>query len=107
MASLEHLHFEHLAAANRFAADARGYRGLIGATVVALRVSASFADGPLPPYEKALLGGASSVRGIRVGADAGDNLASMSAEIRVPFTSPLETGAIWRPGLHRRRNRVG
>ena len=44
---------------------------------------------PLPPYERLLLGGASSVRGFRTGAFDGDRTFVTSAEVRVPITSVL------------------
>ena len=38
------------------------------------------------------MGGATSVRGHRVGAQAGDRLAAVSAELRVPLNSPMSFG---------------
>jgi hemolysin activation/secretion protein len=60
--------------------------------VLALRAQASHADATLPPAEQALLGGGPSVRGYRAGNRAGDSLAAVSAELRVPLTSPLNFG---------------
>lgn len=74
---------------NRHVADLRGYVGLIGQSVLSVRMLSSRVDRPLPPYEQALLGGASTVRGFRPGAFAGDNLFASSAELRVPLSSPL------------------
>jgi outer membrane protein assembly factor BamA len=89
--------FDHLAFAgdhgvNRRVADARGYLGLVGSTVLALRVTTSQVDAPLPLYEQRLLGGTSWLRGYRFGYRVGDNLAAMSAEIRIPITSPMNLG---------------
>lgn len=69
-----------------------GYVGLPFATVLALRTQASGAGGPLPPWEQALLGGLTTVRGYRPGSRAGDHLAAASLELRVPLTSPLSVG---------------
>jgi outer membrane protein assembly factor BamA len=76
----------------RINGDVRGYVGLIGSSVLALRATASSVDAPLPPYEQALIGGTSLLRGYAFGYRAGDNLAAVSAEIRVPITSPLSIG---------------
>jgi outer membrane protein assembly factor BamA len=77
---------------NRYTLDGQAYAGFIGSSVLALRGRAELADGPLPVYERALLGGFGSLRGFRAGAFTGDNLASASAELRVPFHSPLHLG---------------
>jgi outer membrane protein assembly factor BamA len=77
---------------NRYTLDARAYAGLIGSTVLALRARSETSDGPLPIYERQLLGGASSLRGFRAGAFTGDNLAAASLELRVPFHSPMHVG---------------
>lgn len=68
------------------------YVGLLGTSVLAIRTQASGAGEPLPPWEQALLGGAGTLRGYRAGHRAGDNLAAVSAELRVPLTSPLQVG---------------
>jgi outer membrane protein assembly factor BamA len=75
--------------AGRFTADARGYVGVIGSVVLALRGQLSRADAVLPAAEQVLLGGSGSLRGYRAGYRAGDSLAAVSAEARVPFTSAL------------------
>ena len=72
--------------------EVRGYKGLIGQTVLAVRGRYQGADGAVPPYELALLGGAGSLRGWAVGKLAGDQLAAASAELRLPFSSPLSIG---------------
>jgi outer membrane protein assembly factor BamA len=79
-------------AAARIGLDARGYVGVIGSTVLALRAQASRADAPLPAVEQPLLGGSATLRGYRAGHRAGDSLAALSAELRVPLNSPLSAG---------------
>ena len=51
-------------------------------------------DTALPPFERALIGGASPVRGSRFGYASGDNMAVGSIELRVPFSSPLSVGRV-------------
>ena len=80
--------------ANRRTADARAYVGLFGQSVLALRGMSQTATAPLPAYEKALLGGGSTVRGYEAGYRADDNLAALSAELRLPITSPLSVGRL-------------
>jgi outer membrane protein assembly factor BamA len=95
--------------ATRVAIDARGYLGLIGQTVLAVRGQSVTASRALPPFEQQLLGGMASLRGYDVGSRAGDNLAAMSAELLMPITSPLslarlgvklfaDTGAVYAAG---------
>ena len=78
--------------AGRVLLDARGFVGLGGSPVLALRAQAARADAPLPFAEQPLLGGASTLRGYRAGHRAGDSLATLSAEVRVPVNSPLSFG---------------
>jgi outer membrane protein assembly factor BamA len=86
--------WERIAGANRLDLDARGYLGLVGQNVLALRVQQSEADGPLPPFLKPLLGGLSNLRGFKVGVAAADSLTAASAELVVPLTSPISVGRI-------------
>ena len=74
---------------NRWTTDARGYVGVIRQAVLAGRVQYSSADRTLPPYERYLLGGASTLRGFDAGAFEGDRMLVSSAELRVPITSVL------------------
>jgi outer membrane protein assembly factor BamA len=76
----------------RWLADARGYVGIGGPAVFAVRGLLARADGPLPAAEQPLLGGADSLRGYRTGYRAGDNLAAVTAEVRYPLTSPINVG---------------
>ncbi len=78
--------------ANRNTVDLRGYLGLFGGTVLALRGLSITSDQPLPAYEHNLLGGPSSLRGFDAGYKADDNIAAASAELRIPLTSPLSIG---------------
>jgi outer membrane protein assembly factor BamA len=76
---------------NRYRADGRGYKRVVGQSVVAVHAQYDTADAPLPAYEQWLLGG-SELRGTPAGALAGDKRFLTSAELRVPFSSPLSTG---------------
>jgi outer membrane protein assembly factor BamA len=78
--------------ANRRTLDARGYVGLFGQTVLAVRALSVTADAPLPQFEHALLGGGANLRGFDTGFRADDNLAAGSVELRIPITSPLSIG---------------
>jgi outer membrane protein assembly factor BamA len=77
--------------AGRVTTDARGYLGVGGSAVLALRGQFVRSDAPLPQAEQSLLGGTASLRGYRAGHRAGDNLAAVSAEVRLPLTSALRT----------------
>ncbi len=72
--------------------DARVFIGLFGQTAMALRAHYQGASAAVPVYAQPLLGGGASVRGHRVGAQAGDRLAAVSAELRVPLNSPMSFG---------------
>jgi outer membrane protein assembly factor BamA len=87
----ERIDFE-TGAAGRFYGDVRGYVGLFGSNVLALRTQFSRVDAALPPSEQALLGGSASLRGYDTGYRAGDNMAAVSAEVRVPLVSPIRIG---------------
>ena len=78
--------------AGRFSTDARGYVGIGGSAVMALRGQLVRSDAPLPEAEQSLLGGADTLRGYRAGHLAGDSLAALSAEVRLPLNSPLSFG---------------
>ena len=80
-------------AIDRYRLDARGYKRLFAQNVVAVRAQYDTASDVLPPYEQLLLGGA-TLRGIAAGKFAGDTRLLWSAELRVPFTSPLSAGRI-------------
>jgi outer membrane protein assembly factor BamA len=77
---------------NRYVLDGQAYAGFIGSSVLALRARSETVDRPLPIYERGLLGGSGSLRGFKAGAFTGDNVATASVELRVPFHSPLRLG---------------
>jgi hypothetical protein len=81
-------------AVNQTTLDARGYLGLIGQSVLAVRALREDADGPVPPYLKSMLGGVPNLRGFRRGAAVGDTLVAGSIELRVPVSSPLNISKI-------------
>ena len=91
-ATVERLWFDAYAGTTRVEVDARGFLGLFGSTVLAVRALHCAAGQPLPVFEQALLGGGASLRGFSLGYRYGDRLAAGSAEIRVPLTSPLKAG---------------
>ena len=74
---------------DRYSLDARGYKRVFRQNVVAVRAHYDTASAPLPPYDQWLLGG-TSVRGLDAGTLAGDKRFLWSAELRVPFTAPLD-----------------
>ena len=78
--------------ATRSSAEIRAYAGFQGSTVLAVRAAVARAGAPLPLSEQMLLGGSATLRGYRAGHRAGDGLALLSAEVRVPLTSPLSVG---------------
>lgn len=86
--ALQRLWFETGGDTSRFTADARGFVGLPGQSVLALRVRHVRAAGPLPASEQSLLGGDATLRGFRLGYRMGDRLLAGSAEIRVPLSTP-------------------
>ena len=89
---LEHLRLDGGTHVTRWSSDARGYIGLFGSTVLALRAAHVDASAAVPAYEQSLLGGTASLRGYDFGYRAGDNLTLLSAELRVPLTSPINLG---------------
>lgn len=72
--------------------DGRGYLGLVGQTVLAVRATREGASGPQPRFLQPLLGGWSNLRGFEAGAFHGDIVTTGSAELFVPLTSPLKVG---------------
>ncbi len=97
------------AAVNRFDAEARGYLGVFGQSVLALSVQFAGADGTQPDYARPLLGGADTLRGYEAGSFAGDNRLAGSIELRVPLTSAMgfakagirlfaDAGTVWDHG---------
>lgn len=74
---------------DRTLADARGYLGMVGQSVLVARVERDAASRPLPRYFKPMLGGWSTLRGFAAGSFAGDTRVTGSLELRVPVSSPL------------------
>jgi len=79
-------------AINRLRLEARGYLDFIKSSVIAVRALSETVDAPLPAYERAMVGGFSSLRGFRAGSFVGDNIAAASLELRVPLNSPMGFG---------------
>ena len=90
-------------AINRYTADARGYLRLFAQPVLAGRVLYQTTDATLPPYERLLIGGSSSLRGFRTGAFDGDKTLSTSAELRIPITSVISGAKLGVNGVRRCR----
>jgi len=89
------MHFRQLPdRVNRYSADARGYLRVFRQIVVAARAQYVGADATLPPYERLLLGGSSSIRGFSTGTFDGDRTFVTSAEVRAPITSVLNGAKI-------------
>lgn len=86
--------WERIAGAGRTDLEARGYVGVYGQTILAVRAIRSDADRSLPLYLKPLLGGMANLRGFKAGTAAGDTLVATSAEVIVPLTSPLNIGRL-------------
>jgi len=89
--------------AARWLTDIRGYVGIGGSRVLALRgqLTRSIKErrhgvpgdrAALPLAEQSLLGGSGTLRGYRTGHRAGDSLAAATIEIRQPLNSPLSVG---------------
>jgi outer membrane protein assembly factor BamA len=78
--------------AERTIADLRGSVGVVGSSVAVVRVYVQTSNTALPASEQPMLGGSDTLRGYRGGAFAGDNLAVLSSEIRIPVNSPLSLG---------------
>jgi outer membrane protein assembly factor BamA len=94
VSTVEQLRFEGAANIARWTNDVRGYVGLFRSAVLALRVATIQSRDPLPPYEQPLLGGVGTLRGYDFGYRVDDNVALMSAEVRVPLTSPVYMGRL-------------
>ncbi|MEO7271474.1 MAG: BamA/TamA family outer membrane protein, partial [Vicinamibacterales bacterium] len=77
-----------------YTTDARGYAGILGQAVGAVRAQYTTASSRLPDYERLLLGGESTLRGFRAGTFDGDRLLMTSAELRLPLTSVLHNARL-------------
>ena len=92
-AAWEHLSFAQ-GGANRTDLDARGYVGLFGQNILAVRALRRDSDRPLPPYLQPMLGGMGNVRGFKAGTAVGDTLVVGSTELIVPLGPALSFGKI-------------
>jgi outer membrane protein assembly factor BamA len=93
-AAWERMSFTSGATLQRTNLDGRGYLGLLGQSVLAVRVLRQGANGPQPAYLKPLLGGWSSLRGFEAGAFVGDIVLAGSAELLVPISSPISVARL-------------
>ncbi len=93
-AAWERMSFTSGASLQRTNLDGRGYLGLLGQSVLAVRVLRLGANGPQPAYLKPLLGGWSSLRGFEAGAFVGDIVLVGSAELLVPILSPISVARL-------------
>jgi hypothetical protein len=91
---------------DRFELDLRGYVGVASRSTLVIGARYDGADGELPPYEKFLLGGLSTLRGFEPGQFIGDNRVTASVELRTPVWEPVpiviigvngfwDTGTVW------------
>jgi hypothetical protein len=69
--------------------DAHVAVGLLAGSALTLRAFQISADGALPAYEQAMIGGGPWLRGHRLGYRVSDNAAGASASWAVPLGSPL------------------
>jgi hypothetical protein len=93
-ASVERQDFLSAGTVRRTQLEGRGYVGLVGQTVLAVRAVRDASDRSLPPYAKPMLGGMANLRGFRAGTAVGDTLVAGSAELLIPLTSPLSVGRV-------------
>jgi outer membrane protein assembly factor BamA len=93
-AAWDRLRFGNAQNVDRTDVDLRGYIGLIGQTVLAVRGQREGANHALPPYLRPLLGGVGTVRGLKFGSFNGDTLVGASADLRVPVSSPLDAAKV-------------
>ena len=82
---------------NQYTVDLRGYKRLIGQSLLAGQFYWAIADGPMPPYEQPFVGGGKTLRGYKAGRFIGDNAATGTVELRIPLTSPTSFA---RAGIH-------
>jgi outer membrane protein assembly factor BamA len=93
-AAWTHFNFASGASNNQSELEARGYVGLIGQSVLVVRVLRNDATDPLPAYLQPMLGGLANLRGFKAGTAVGDTLVASSVELRMPLTSPLNIGKL-------------
>ena len=88
----ERVFFRGGEAITRGRVDGRGHIGLFGQHVLMVHVLYEYANAPVPPYMRPILGGFATLRGFETGFRTGDMLAAGSLEWRVPINSPLRFG---------------
>jgi outer membrane protein assembly factor BamA len=88
----DRLWFDHAADTSRLSTDVRGFLGVFGSSVLAVRVQQIRGANALPVFEQPMLGGTASLRGFPLGFRLGDRLAAGTLEIRVPVSSPRQVG---------------
>jgi outer membrane protein assembly factor BamA len=93
-ASWDHLIFDAGHRLQRTRLDGRGYLGLIGQSVLAVRATREGANAAQPRYLQPLLGGWSSLRGFEAGQFYGDIVVTGSAELLIPISSPMSVGKL-------------
>ena len=93
-AAWTHFNFASGGSNNQSELEARGYVGLIGQSVLVVRVLRNDASDPLPAYLQPMLGGLANLRGFKAGTAVGDTLVASSVELRLPLTSPLNIGKL-------------
>ncbi len=76
-------------ARRRHRIDANAAVGLFRGSALSVRAFQISADGALPAYEQAWIGGASSLRGYRAGARVDDNAAGATVSWALPLGSPM------------------
>jgi outer membrane protein assembly factor BamA len=81
----------------QFVFDLRGYKRLVGKSLVAAQIYWAVSDGSMPPYEQPFLGGGMTLRGSAPGKFIGDNAALGSVELRLPLT---KAASFVRAGVH-------
>lgn len=93
-ASVDRLMFDAGHSYYRTRLDGRGYLGLLGQSVLMVRATRDGANAAQPRYLQPLLGGWSSLRGFEAGQFHGDIVATGSAELLVPISSPMSVGRL-------------
>jgi hypothetical protein len=81
-------------ARRRHRLDANAAVGTFAGSALSARVFQVSADGALPPFEQAWIGGASSLRGYPAGARADDNAAGGTLTWALPLGSPLNLARV-------------
>lgn len=75
---------------NKYTAEARQYLKVGGEQVVALRLTAGYADGRMPEAGKFAVGGADTLRGYQDDEFKGDKMLSATAEYRFPVAKKVQ-----------------